>query len=638
MLKKIVFIISLLFFAQTIYPQISAADNQLAARYFSDGEFIKASELYLELYKKSRAKFYFSQYISCLIELDEINQVEKLLKTEIRKNPKDLSLYVQQGQVYKFQNKNSKAIQSYERAIGKLIPEQNAVRLLANAFMTEAEYAWAEKVYMRSRDLMNDKTQYRYELGNLYYLQRKHKLMLDEYFSLINEKPTYLVNIQSRLQMALNNDIRNSLHDLIFSSLMSRIRNEPDNELYTEMLIWLRIQEKNFSDAIMLAIAVDKRLKTDGRKVFEVSGIAKLNKDYQAAIDGYQYLIDKGNTTGKKATDITVTDGNRTRLIRNNNKLAFPVYETSKVELLNVRYLWLDTKTSFSKTELIKLEKDIISTIALLGRTKNTSGLLQILSKIQGSYLGNQESAVNILENIDNIPGIDPLFRDECKLDLGDLFLSMGKIWDATLVYAGVVKRNPDNPTGSLAKYKKSKLAYYSGNFRWAQAQLDILKASTSKLIANDAMSLSLLISDNTGSDSTESAMKMFARADLLLLMEKDSLALLSLDSLLTEFKGHSLIDESLFKIAIIYENKNDFQTASQNYIKIYTKYPNGILADNAMFKHAMILETSLGKKEEAKNLYKTLITEYPGSIFVSEARTRFRNLRDTINPDETGS
>ena len=67
------------------------------------------------------------------------------------------------------------------------------------------------------------------------------------------------------------------------------------------------------------------------------------------------------------------------------------------------------------------------------------------------------------------------------------------------------------------------------------RGQLDILKAATSKLIANDAMELSLLISDNIEEDSLTTPLQMYARADLLEFRNLDNDALAVLDSVIAE-------------------------------------------------------------------------------------------------------
>ena len=102
---------------------------------------------------------------------------------------------------------------------------------------------------------------------------------------------------------------------------------------------------------------------------------------------------------------------------------------------------------------------------------------------------------------------------------------------------------------------KSEKIAYYQGDFNWAQAQLDVLKSSTSKLIFNDAMNLSLLITDNYNLDTTDVPMMLFAKADLLSFQKKYNKAINLYDSILNSFKGHDLSDEIyLGKYQIYYQ------------------------------------------------------------------------------------
>jgi len=57
------------------------------------------------------------------------------------------------------------------------------------------------------------------------------------------------------------------------------------------------------------------------------------------------------------------------------------------------------------------------------------------------------------------------------------------------------------------------------------------------------------------------------------------------------------------------------------------------ILADNATFQLADLYENILGDTTKAQELYEKVLLEYPGSLFVVEARKRFRRLRgDDIN------
>ena len=183
------------------------------------------------------------------------------------------------------------------------------------------------------------------------------------------------------------------------------------------------------------------------------------------------------------------------------------------------------------------------------------------------------------------------------------------------------------------AKFRNAKLYYYTGQFGWARAYLDILKASTSKLIANDALDLSLLISDNTILDTSNTAMLMYATADLFSFQNKDNLALITLDSIMTLFPGHSLTDEIIYKKSGIMIKKSRYEEAGKLLKTIVTDHSYDILADDALFKLAELYERQFKDTEKAMELYQQMLTDFPGSLYTVEARKRFRKLRgDNIN------
>ena len=95
------------------------------------------------------------------------------------------------------------------------------------------------------------------------------------------------------------------------------------------------------------------------------------------------------------------------------------------------------------------------------------------------------------------------------------------------MYYSQVEKDFKHEVIGQEAKFKKIKIDYYTGKFNWAQAQLNILKQSTSKLIANNAMELSLLISDNLNLDTTQLTLQIYANAELLIFQNKYNFGIL---------------------------------------------------------------------------------------------------------------
>jgi hypothetical protein len=159
------------------------------------------------------------------------------------------------------------------------------------------------------------------------------------------------------------------------------------------------------------------------------------------------------------------------------------------------------------------------------------------------------------------------------------------------------------------------------------------LKKATTREIANDAMQLSLLIQDNIGLDTSEVAMKEYAKVDLLLFQNRNSEALLALNQIYENYKSHTLGDEILWLRANTNLKINQPQKALEDLELIRKNYNFDILVDDALFLEAKIYEENFLQKDKAMELYREILQKFPGSIFGAEARKRFRNLRgDTIN------
>ena len=99
-------------------------------------------------------------------------------------------------------------------------------------------------------------------------------------------------------------------------------------------------------------------------------------------------------------------------------------------------------------------------------------------------------------------------------------------------------------------------------------------------------------------------------------------------DSILFEFKGHDLSDEIYFRKYQIYLVKNNFEMSLKMLNTIIEEFSYEILIDDALYNSAKIYDYRIRDKEKASQFYQQLILEHEGSIYVSEARDRFRILR----------
>jgi len=263
-----------------------------------------------------------------------------------------------------------------------------------------------------------------------------------------------------------------------------------------------------------------------------------------------------------------------------------------------------------------------------IGIRSQTVLLVRDMAEIQAFRLHNTEQASKTIETIQNFPTAAAEDLARCKLLQADIQLLKNEIWESILSYSQVIKAYKNDVLGHEAKYRRAKISYYQGDFDWAQAQLDVLKKSTAKLIANNAMELSLLIQDNLNLDTTTTTMEIFSRADLLIYQNKLDEAYKTLDTIVIDYQGHSLVDEAIFRQYEIKSQQGAYKDASELLDQIITFYSFDILADDAKFAQAQLQEIHFENQEQASELYQEIISKHPDSFYVSESRKRYRILR----------
>lgn len=596
----------LLFFPLLLQAQPGQTNAELANQYYSTGEFEKARVYFEKFYDKDPFSAY-PNYLQCLLKLKEYDDAEKLIRKQAKKFPADPSVRLDLGTLYEERQEPGKAKKVYTDAIKNLQPDINQVNLLGNAFNRRQQYAYAADTYLQGRKLMKGAYPFAFELAEAYAQTGNFSGMVNEYLDMLAYNPAFLNNVQTILQNRIANDLSGNMSELVRQALLRKIQKSPDETIYSEFLYWLFLQEKDYESAFIQARGLDKRLSEDGSRLLSLGRTALSNREYSTAEKCFQYVIDKGEVS--------------------------PNYITGRIELINTVNERITGSGEYTAADLQRLEADYEKALAELGRNAATAPLIRGYAHLCAFYLHQTEKAEQLLHETIEFPNLKPQFRAECKLELADVYVFDGQVWEAALLYGQVDKDFKNDALGREAKYRNARLSYYLGEFDWAKDQLKVLKAATSQLISNDALSLGLLISDNTNLDTSTTALLMFSRADLLDFQNKDSLALQTLDSILSEFPEHSLTDEIWYKKAQMARRKGRFADAAGLFQEIIDKYPDDILADDALFQMAELYETKLNDKEKAKTLYELLLTKYPGSLYVVDARKRFRVLRgDKVN------
>ncbi len=578
------------------------SESKLAQQYYADGEFEKAATLYEKLYSgNARNDYFFNRYIECLLSLDAYESAEKAIKKELKKNPNKVNLYVTYGNIYERQFNDAEAQKQYERAIKELPADRFTTTKLANAFIGLTKYDLAAATYEKGSKLLKDNKVFAYNLGDLYRRKGDTPKMLENYLNSLDANPGRLNSLQTTFQRYLTEEDFVELQ----TQLYSRISSTPDAMHFPELLSWVFIQKKDYRNALRQMKALDKKLNENGGRVFGLGGIAMNAKDYDAAVAAYEYIVaEKGVTSS--------------------------FYIDAKRELLRTKRLKVTSGFDYTKEDLLILESEYEAFLEEFGWSKTTASIVKELADFEALYLNDIDKSISILQRMIEFPGINIKMQGEAKIALADYYLIKGEIWESTLLYSQVDKAFKEDLLGHEARFRNAKLSYYNADFEWAQAQFDVLKASTSKLIANNALDLSIFIMDNLGLDTTTTTLQLYSDAELLTFQNKFDQAFAKLDSITTGYPEHGLKDDVYYAKGQIYKKQRDYVNAAVMFEKIIAEHAEDIRADNALFELAEMYENEaqLNDIEKAKELYEKVFIDFSGSTFAVEARKKYRMLR----------
>jgi tetratricopeptide (TPR) repeat protein len=589
-------------------------DVQLAQYYYSNGEFDKAVIYYQGLYAKNPTKVYFLRYFDCLIKTKNRKDAEKILKKQINSNRKDVELKIMLGLFYEEDNNSKAADKIYNELIEDLPPIPNQIIELANLYVKKNKLDLALKSLSKGRKLLKESYPLNVQFAEVYASTGDFDNMFKELINLLEISITNQSSVQNTLVRFVDfSNPESKEYQSLKSILLDKTQKNAENSVYAEMLIWFFIQSDNFSAAVTQSIALDKRMNSYGEMTLDVGKIALENRYYEFARKAFKSVMSFG--------------------------LDSPFYMDAERLNLQVRFLELTTNRNYSQEEISATIDEYKQTIKRINNKRVSFDLGLELTYIQAFYGNQSTDAIALLNEMMTVSGITDIQKATCKMQLADIQVLTGDIWDASVLYMQIDTDFKYEVIGQEAKFKNARIFYYDGEFDFAQSQLSILKESTSRLIANDAIQLSTLITDNFGLDSNFQIMGWFSQGDLQLEQHHYEKAFEYYDSVLRAEPGHSLEDEILFRKAKAMQLQGKWDEAIVFLEKIISKFGSDILADDAIFNLAEIFELQKNDKEKALEFYKSIVLNYKGSLFSAEARKRVRLLRgEKLMEDEGNS
>lgn len=586
----------LLFFLLAI--NAFSQSDALANEYFKNGDFEKALVEYKKLYSRSpNSLSLISQIVATHQQLEQYDEAETFLLKLLERIDYP-PFMIELGYNYQLKDNLELAKTYYDKALVSLDENVAQVVTIARKFQ---EYSLLDEAIQAYEKAMVIRPEYNFklQLAQIYGEQGNIEKMFVSYVDFVQDNTIALSNIKRYINAFVSEDSTNENNVLLRRILLRKMQQEPDI-IFNDLLSWLFIQQKEFDKAFVQEKAIFNRNPESLHRIEELATIAMDENQNTIAKEILLYII---NTAQDAET------------------------------LLNAHSSLLQLETKISTKENYPIiEAQYLDLFETYGNTPQTLNLQIAYGHFLAFYMNETDKAVAFLEKTLELP-INELEKAQVKLELGDILVLQEK-FNKALIYYTQIQRNLKNSTISQeARFKVAKASYFKGDFDWAESQLKILKASTSQLIANDALDLKLLISDNKYEDSLHVALKLYAKADLLAFQNRNDEAITLLDKILEEHKTDPIVAQALFKQGQLYEIKKEFNKAETNYNSIIENYRESILIDNTYFALAELYANHLNMPDKAKEMYEQIIFNYQDSIYFVEARKKFRALRgDAIN------
>lgn len=582
-----------LFFSLVCFSQ----NEQLAQYYYDKGDFEKAKISFEELLKSAPHNYqYFQKTIDCYQQLQLFDVAEKAIQARLN-TYKQGSLLVELGYNYQLQKDEASAKKQYEEAIERIKKNPNEVYGIANSFERKSLIEYALKSYQTATAL-EPKYNFNYHVALLYGQLGNTEMMIATFLDEAFANPQNSIQIQNQLARFMVEEGDENFNETLRKALITRAQKNQD-VFWNEYLSWYYVQQKEFGKAFIQEKAVYKRNPESLSSIVNLGQLAIEEDDPEAAKEILGFVLE--NTK-----DLELLIQAHSYLL----EMKIDKAQEKDFAAINTELTTLLTEYEINP---ISLSLQLIQAHFVAFNLKKPEEGKAIVKKALALELNVYEEA-------------------EVKMELADILLFEEKFNQALIYYSQIEENLKNDAVAHEASLKAAKTSYFQGDFVWASKQFKELKSASTQLIANDALEYFLLISDNTVADSTQTALKQFAKGDYLLYQNRNQEATAQFQAILKSFKGKEIEAVTLLRLGKIYEKQGEYNLALSQYQNIINQHADGIYIDEALFFSAEIENNKLQQPEKAKLLYEKIIFNHQDSIYFVEARKEYRKLRGDKN------
>jgi tetratricopeptide (TPR) repeat protein len=578
---------------------VSGQKQELAQSYFRNGEYEKAILLYEPLHKSNPIRQdYFKALLTCYQQLEDYEKAQKLLEEQLHRFPNQLYLHVEIGYNYQLQGLDEIAKKEYEKAINAIHMNPGLGYMIGRTFRENHLLDYALESYQLAKKL-NPKLNTEISEAQIYGEKGDLEKMFSLYLDLIDKNENYYSTIQRYVGYFITTDSQDPINLLFKKLLLKRAQSDPKDS-WNILLSWLFMQQQDFDKALVQEKSLYLRNPGNFIRIKEIGIVAYENNDLETAKACFQYIL--------KKNDAEIAD--------------FDIKLQADIYLLKI-----ERDLGNKGIGLEKIQKRYKELLAEYGLGEDTIELQMAYAHFLTYDFDQPDEAIERLRSILRLANSD-FDKGMIQIEIADVLVFTDQFNQALILYTKVQRNLKNSNLAQEARYKVARTSYFKGDFQWAQSQLKVLKSSTSQLIANDALELSLKIGNNMDKDSLNEGLKKYAKADLLSFQKKNLHAIDTLSYVLMHFKGKNIEDDALFKQAELYWEVGMHEAAENNFLNLLENHPESLFTDDSIYKLGQLYQNHLNKPERAKEMYERIIFEFPSSIYLVKSRKAYRKLR----------
>lgn len=593
-MRPILIIILVLF---SIYGNAQSAE--LANSYFRKGEYEKAILLYTPLFENNPIRQdYFKSLLTCYQQVESYEAAQALIEEQIQRFPEQIYLFIELGYNHQLQGQPEIAEKYYKQSIDYVRKNPGFVFMIGRSFRQNHLLDEALLSYQIAKEL-NPKLNTEISEAQIYGEKGDLEKMFSLYLDLVNKNANYFSTVQRYAGNFITED-KNDSNNLLFKKLLLKRAQSDPKDVWNILLSWLFMQEQDYSKALTQEKSLYKRKPGNLERVREIGYLSFNKQDFKTAKEAFEFMLSHSEEV----------------LLDKESKLLAEIY-----------LLKIENHSLSEKKDKGNIEERYQELIQIYGQGKETLELHLSFADFLTYDYDESEKAIAHLKKI--LPAAESAFeKGIIQMKIADILVFSDQFNQALILYTQIQYDLKNSQLAQEARFKVARTSYFKGDFQWAQNQLKVLKSSTSQLIANDALELSLKIGNNSNKDSLNEGLKIYAKAELLGFQKKYQQAIDTLSYVLNQYKGQQIEDDALYTQAKFYQELESYSKAEANLLMILNFHPESLLLDDSIFALGILYRDRLNDPEKAQEMFEKIIFEFPSSIYLVDARKHYRKLR----------